>query len=262
MEKQLVFDVGVNDGDDTAYYLNRGYKVVGIEADPLLVEQLSRRFAEPIARGDLQLLNLGVAAEDGEAQFWVSERSIWSSFSREMASRDGLSCHPITVPTKPFDAIVRQYGVPYYCKIDIEGYDRVCLSRLAPELAPRYISVEMHRQEGDADIERLRELGYAKFKIISQVTRGQPEPWILNTEYALPWRLAVQVRNADRRMRGAPTVNGWAFSHTSSGPFAEDTPGPWRGFDATLKLWKYLKDAEPRLEAKGLHEWFDVHATH
>ena len=105
MDKQLVFDVGVNDGDDTAYYLNRGYKVVGIEADPLLVEQLSGRFAEPIARGDLLLLNLGVADEEGEAQFWVSERSIWSSFSRDMASRDGLSCHPITVPTKPQNSI-------------------------------------------------------------------------------------------------------------------------------------------------------------
>lgn len=261
MTDGVIYDVGVNDGEDTAYYLSRGYRVIGIEADPLLAAGLQTRFAAEIERGALVLLNIGVAEVEGEAEFWVSERSIWSSFSREMASRDGLSCTAITVPTKPLGSIIRDYGVPYYCKIDVEGYDRMCVDSLTPDLAPTYISVEMNRQEGGDDLKRLKDLNYRRFKVISQVTKGQPRPWILNLEHALPWRAAVQVRKLDSRLRGVQAVDGWSFSPNSSGPFAEDTPGQWQSWDATYELWRYLKDAEAKLEAKGLHEWFDVHAA-
>ena len=37
MEKNLIYDVGMSNGDDTAYYLHRGFRVVAIEANPLLV---------------------------------------------------------------------------------------------------------------------------------------------------------------------------------------------------------------------------------
>lgn len=33
----LVIDVGMHNGDDTAYYLHRGYRVVAIEANPAWV---------------------------------------------------------------------------------------------------------------------------------------------------------------------------------------------------------------------------------
>ena len=37
--KDLIYDVGMNNGDDTAYYLSLGFRTVAIEADPELVEQ-------------------------------------------------------------------------------------------------------------------------------------------------------------------------------------------------------------------------------
>jgi hypothetical protein len=33
-EGELIFDIGKNNGDDTAHYLSNGYRVVTVEADP------------------------------------------------------------------------------------------------------------------------------------------------------------------------------------------------------------------------------------
>ncbi len=43
----LVYDIGMNNGDDTAYYLSLGFRTVAIEANPELVDQ-------PAAQKDTQ----------------------------------------------------------------------------------------------------------------------------------------------------------------------------------------------------------------
>ncbi len=75
MQSDLIYDVGVNDGSDTAYYLSRGYRVVGIECSPVMIENLRERFEQEIADGRLVLLNVGVASHNGEMEFWVSDKS-------------------------------------------------------------------------------------------------------------------------------------------------------------------------------------------
>ena len=231
MRERLVYDVGVNDGADSAYYLARGCKVVGIEASPVLAEPLRARFADEIASGSYALLNIAVGDADGEAEFWLSDRSEWSSFSREVASRDGVGCRPVTVQTRPFGSILEQYGRAHFCKIDIEGYDRICLKSVKREFAPQYISVEMAHKDALEDFKLLRHLGFSKFKIISQVTRSQASPLLMNLAYWLPWRVAILVREADRRLRGVNRLGGWRFEQNSSGPFGEDTPGAWESYD-------------------------------
>jgi hypothetical protein len=52
----LVYDVGMNNGDDTAYYLSLGFRVVAIDANPELVEQAKSRFANEIASQRLIIL--------------------------------------------------------------------------------------------------------------------------------------------------------------------------------------------------------------
>jgi SAM-dependent methyltransferase len=44
----LIYDVGLFDGGDTAYYLFRGYNVVAIDANPVMVERARLRFAQEI----------------------------------------------------------------------------------------------------------------------------------------------------------------------------------------------------------------------
>ena len=37
--KKLIYDIGMYDGSDTRYYLNEGFRVLAIEANPVLVKR-------------------------------------------------------------------------------------------------------------------------------------------------------------------------------------------------------------------------------
>ena len=102
-ELRLIYDVGLHDGNDTAYYLGLGFHVVAIEANPALAHAAARRFARQTASGRLQIVNVGIAATSGVARFWVcDDHSDWSSFDRAFASRNGSAHHAIEIPTTSF----------------------------------------------------------------------------------------------------------------------------------------------------------------
>jgi FkbM family methyltransferase len=171
MKADLIYDVGMNRGDDTAYYLSKGYRVVAIEADPSLVENARKRFAPEIDRGRLSVLNVGIGPEEGIAKFWICEGlSVWNSFDRVSASRLGKRCHAIDVPCRRFRNVLKEHGVPYYLKIDIEGHDHYCVADIEPKDPPKYVSLELERLE---DLMLLRDLGYDSFKIITQNFHNQ-----------------------------------------------------------------------------------------
>ena len=62
MKRNLVYDIGMNNGDDTAYYLSLGYKVIAVEAVPDLVDAATERFkffiAETTARTAADLMGI------------------------------------------------------------------------------------------------------------------------------------------------------------------------------------------------------------
>src|SRR4051812_29464982 len=90
VEPDLVYDVGMHNGDDSAYYLRNGYRVVAVEANPLFAGRARERFAAEIADGRLTVLEVGIADGEGEASFWVCEdHTDWSSFDRSIAGRNG-----------------------------------------------------------------------------------------------------------------------------------------------------------------------------
>jgi len=258
----LIYDVGVNDGVDSAYYMERGFKVVGIEASPLAAGHLQHRFKKEIEDGNFVLLNVGIAEREGQFPFWVCvDHPEWSSFDRSFASRLGCRHHEVLVKTTEFEAIIAEYGIPHYCKIDIEGNDRICLEGLTPRTAPTYLSVEMGHSNGHESLRRLSELGYDGFKIISQSTWAQPNRTLSNMAFRLPRLGAKVVLRAEKRIRGVNRVDGWRFSAGSSGPFGEDTEGSWGNLEDTLSLWRFLRDIDRRSGANGLRDWYDIHAT-
>jgi len=58
----LVYDVGMNRGEDTEFYAKKGYQVVGFESDPLLVDQCRKRFVAELAGGQLNIVAGVIAA--------------------------------------------------------------------------------------------------------------------------------------------------------------------------------------------------------
>jgi FkbM family methyltransferase len=272
-DDRLIYDVGMHDGEDTAFYLERGYRVVGIEANPSIVARLREKFAGQIRDGRLIVVDRAIARDPGPVRFAVNRTmSVWGSLDPEFIernSRAGAVSDFITVEAIRFADILRRYGVPYYAKIDIEGMDMACIEDLQgiTEL-PRYVSVESTVTSGHATFERaftelahLWTLGYRHFKYVDQGRLELLTGTLLDRE-------GTHVR--------------YAHIAESSGPFGEETPGEWLSIDEAVRtmrqlilyqntlgfggrsagrLWSRVGARLRRqLTGRKSHSWYDLHA--
>jgi FkbM family methyltransferase len=270
-ERALVLDIGMHNGDDTAYYLHRGYQVLAVEASPSMCEMAERRFAGDIQAGHLTIRNVGIAEHAGELEFWVSSVMEWSSFHRANATKGGATATSIRVPTITFASLLDECPTPLYAKVDIEMNDSLCIRDLgcARDL-PRYFSFEGH-PDAERDIAALAALGYTRFQCVRQndwravTPRSMPRHTAIRTAIVrldrvpkVGHRVAGRIRAAHYRPR---RVVGWRFNPGSSGPFGEDLPARWLTVDETVRVWDQRLAADRRLNAGGLGEWFDIHAA-
>jgi FkbM family methyltransferase len=291
MTRRLIIDVGMHNGDDTHYYLHRGFNVLAIEADPTLVEQAKERFSEYIKDGRLQILNIGIADIDGEKDFYICDsNTVWNTFNKEELVSRRVAFKAVKVSCKNFEWVLKHYGIPFYLKIDIEGNDYLCIDALSFGNLPKYISTETW---GANTLDRLKildmlhELGYTKFKCISQFNfialQKEMTPDVkkyqkikqITTSKKLWVRLFrrllgiekiySQINKLEAKFR---TIDEYVFPEGSSGPFGEDTPGNWMNINEIKEVYKYYldlftKDVESIFWIKGLHYsfWTDFHAS-
>jgi FkbM family methyltransferase len=267
---ELVFDIGMHKGDDTAYYLSRGYRVVAVEANPSLCASARERFTQEIAAGQLSVRNVGIAETRGEMDFWVSSETEWSSFHAEDATKGAAQATSIRVNTMSFQQLMEEEGTPFFVKIDIEGNDILCLRDLAATTSrPAYLSFECDVHAGD-NIELLESLGYRSFKCIRQNDHREITPRnvvyeeeLRRLRMGLEWLPRIGIRRALRRLqyRRRP-INGWHFNPGSSGPLGVELPGRWLVSDEVLSVWHQLIAYSLRLSTGRLGEWHDIHAAH
>jgi FkbM family methyltransferase len=265
----LVYDVGFHRGEDTVYYLRKGYRVVAFEAHPDLVDEARRRFATEIADGRLQLVPGAITGDTQDAvTFYAHSRmSAWGTTEQHRAERNEVmgDSVPITVPAVDFAACLRDHGVPHYLKIDIEAADMLCLEALAgvdPGQRPRYVSIEAESERWSGVVRQfdlLERLGYSRFAIVQQGDIG------------------LSVRDI-ATLDGRTIPN--RFEMFSSGPFGEDLAGPWLDKRAAMRRYRRIlpaliaahafdqlpKGTEIRYVAgalvrRPLPGWFDIHAA-
>lgn len=281
-----MYDIGANNGDDAAYYLFKGYRVLAIEADPTLMPSLQERFAAEIEKGRLTLLNIALAPERKRAPFWICEGySLWNSFEREVASRMGRNHYSVELDCWPLRDVFAKYGVPYYLKLSLHGHEHFCLVDIQAEVSPAYLSLELPVNVATSEeiVTRMSNIGYDRYKIINQATLKQLKisPPTLKSrmrqilqrhpplydyyESISDWgrRLLAPGRQApiaddsnQRESRG-----GWVFPVGSSGPFGEETNGPWRRSNEIRADWNAFVSGETDQGPPNLSIWHDLHAT-
>ena len=274
MEVDLIYDVGLHDGTDTAYYLEKGFRVLAIDANPLLTSQAQVRFRKEIAAGQLTVLNVGIGASEESLSFWINQaKNTQSSFDKDRAMRYG-PCQDVVVKCVPLSAIVDKYGVPYYLKTDIEGNDYLCINALVPGKLPKYISVEL---DPNRDLVRaLHELGYDRFKVINQTSFTDSTP-IFRDEIGLrllrklgsrvPWFKGIlKSPGISSRLRKIDFDSfldrfDHKFPEGSSGPFGEETWGPWYSFEEIRALIDAIRTRRAAGQVAPGTFWMDVHAT-
>ena len=164
----LVFDVGANSGDMTKILRQLGAKVVSVDPQPSALKTLHERFDSD---SSVQIVPKGVSDKLGKLKFYVAEgkdSSGISTFVEDWKDKGKFAEHtyaaPIEVPVTTMDALVKQYGVPIFCKIDVEGFELKVLSGLNAKIP--FISFEFTREAMDdiaPCLTRLEKLGKVRF---------------------------------------------------------------------------------------------------
>lgn len=284
MVNNLIYDVGMHNGNDTGYYLYRGFKVIAIEANPIMCSQAKTRFARNIETGQLQILNIGIDSSSSVCPFWICESvSEWSSFDRAIASRNDSAHHAIDVQCQTFRWVLDRYGVPYYLKIDIEGNDELCIDDLHTDDLPAYVSFEggPNTERVLPIIENLKRLGFNQYKCISQLNYlplqflPADETFCYERWNRILNRMGILGRYARKMLTikafhrfYLPTMwdEDWQFTLGSSGPFGERTAGRWHSYDEMVDVYCRFVDLytqktpSPFWSAKDFSFWVDFHA--
>jgi FkbM family methyltransferase len=233
-DNRLIFDLGMNNGDDTAFYLDRGFKVVAIEANEVLCEKARERFKTALDEGRLHILHAAIAEKEGVASFYINlDNDHWISLDTNWATRDATRTREAQVRCVTLDQLFDEFGVPHYLKIDVEGADEIVFQQLrGRSTLPRYVSVEDCRF-GFRYLETLAACGYNGFKLLDQSTVPQI---------------------VDR-------ITGRRFPLGSSGPFGEELPGEWLPYGEMTDLYSAtVRDrAGNRLAPRS--QWWDIHCT-
>jgi len=276
-KSNLIYDVGMHKGEDTDYYLKKGFKVIAFEADPFLATQCRARFDKEIQNEQLIIVEgaiidvpLGKEMKSTVKFFKNKDNSVWGTVAEDWALRNehlGTSNEIIEVATIDFAECLRKYGIPYYLKIDIEGMDTICLKSLSNfELKPDYISIESDKVSFGNLEEEFRlftNLGYSNFQTVNQSTISkQKEP----------------------KQSQAGSFLNYHFLEGSSGLFGKDLPDNWKSNEQIQKeytkifrgyklfgdysklrkfyLGRIFIKVIAKLSAKPIPGWYDTHAKH
>lgn len=178
---KLVLECGANDIKQTSYFLDNNYNVISIDANSKVCNEYKNHYKREISNGKLKVSNLAISSNVGPLDFYISEKSEWSSVHQKIANRDNTNITKVSVESNTLSNVINKLGTKvFYLKLDIEGNDLEALESLLniePKLLPEYVSCEteclgdnedMSDEEILATLNILNKLGYSKFKLIEQ----------------------------------------------------------------------------------------------
>ena len=231
----LIYDIGMHKGEDSEFYLRKGFRVVAIEADPELVCFGKARLGKFIADGRLTIIEGAIidprqpTAGKPKVRFFRNEaNTVWGTINAHWAERNallGASSQMIEVDGLSLHDIIKKHGVPRYMKIDIEGADMFCVSALRDFAnRPDYLSIESDKTSFAKirqEIETLVDLGYDCFKAVEQssIRQTQRPPF--------PAREGVYVAHQ--------------FEAGSSGLFGRELYGCWESKQDILRRYRVIR---------------------
>jgi FkbM family methyltransferase len=163
----LVFDVGANVGAKAALMRAKGARVVCIEPQPECVSVLRSKFADD---GNVIVVEAALGRRVGRGRLSVCDDADTISTMAEHWKtgrfHDYRWNRSVDVDVVTLDWAINNYGVPDYCKIDVEGFElevicglSVCLPLLSFEYS-REFSSDVTRI-----VDHLLSLGFSHFNV-------------------------------------------------------------------------------------------------
>ena len=151
---RLAFDIGANKGNKTAALLDLGFRVIGLEPEKKSLSTLNWRFAKDKR---VTIIDKGVSDQPGVTSIFISGprsglntmSSKWVDVLKNPAvNRWGKKFNyqgSYEVSLTTLNELVTQFGVPYFIKIDVEGYEHKVIKGLNHQAA--FISFETNLPE-------------------------------------------------------------------------------------------------------------------
>jgi FkbM family methyltransferase len=181
VSKPLVYDLGAHAGDDTAFYIERGFQVISLEAHPRLARTLEARFRSSLQ--DVRVVNKAISPEGAPAHLFVSNKGE-AGETHSIYPHRVKGCEKVgyTVPGTTIGRLFAAHGVPHYMKVDLEGADVLAIRQLHEwrgaenvrhdhRPVPAYLSVELdfdHPEEALEIFSHLAYMGYEGFELVQQ----------------------------------------------------------------------------------------------
>jgi FkbM family methyltransferase len=242
LDRHLIYDLGLHHGADTEYYLNKGFKVIALEANPAMIRRARRKpgMVQAEQDGRLGIVPMALWQKSGESiSFFINPvKDDWSSIERRWAEKGQHESREIHVPTITLADMFGKLGVPYYIKCDIEGADVIFSEQLSlQKTVPAFVSCE---NSDPMILEHFRAAGYDRFHVVNQALHH-----------------AIVSPNPAREGNFFEAK----FDGHMSGLFGLDLPlDRWVSYETVDEQFKlYL-----RLYGTGFplsNAWFDIHAT-
>ena len=151
-QNDLCFDIGAHLGNRTDAWDLLGAKVIALEPQPQCMTYLQKRFGN---KSNLILVEKAVGSKPGKASFFISELTPTISTMSDKEWRSTIADDTsfkinwekeIKVEVVTLDQLIEQFGVPKFCKIDVENFELEVLKGLSqpiPALSLEYYSSNM-----------------------------------------------------------------------------------------------------------------------
>jgi FkbM family methyltransferase len=196
----LCFDIGAHLGDRIRAWSKLNARIIALEPHPGMMNWLQRWYS---GRSNIILIEQAVSSQPGEATLWISRLTPsvstlshdWLTTVQQSPRFAGVSWdEQVTVPVTTLDTLIAQYGIPAFCKIDVEGAELdviLGLSHALPALSFEYIPATIETALGC--INRLSQLGNYEYN-----WRVSEWPRLRSPHWLSPQEMTAQLQHMPR----------------------------------------------------------------
>jgi FkbM family methyltransferase len=232
MLKKVIVDLGCHKGEDSDYYLRKGFRVIAVDASDELCKIIAERFKDHPNKDDFQIFKYAITEKDNEViEFYENiDNSVWGTIFQDWDHRNkgfGTSSIKKSVSTMRLDTLLQnelQNGESVeYVKIDIEGADTMALKSFSSlNQKPLFVSIESEKVSWDKLLDEFavfKDLGYTKFKVIDQSK--------------------IQDQQCPYPAKEGDYVD-YKFEFGSTGLFGDELPGVWLNASEAISAYKKI----------------------